>query len=335
MLRAIELASRGLGDVAPNPMVGCVIVCDGKVIGEGWHKSYGGPHAEVEAINSVKPEDQESICNSTCYVTLEPCAHYGLTPPCVDLLIENEVKKVVIAVKDPFAEVDGKGIQKLRGQGIEVEVGFYEQAARFVARRFLTFVEKDRPYVILKWAQTSDGFLAQKNYDSKWISNKVSRKLVHKWRSEEAAILVGKNTVKYDNPKLTVRDWSGKSPVRVVLDFKRDLGSHFDIFQSPPTTLLVHDERLSGIKMVSSICTTSDSIQQVLKELKRLKLNSLIVEGGAFTIKEFIRLNLWDEARVFTSKSQFYEGIEAPILSHKPSFQEDIKGDKLEITYNN
>ena len=201
MQRALELARLGLGNVSPNPMVGCVIVKDGKIIGEGHHEQYGGPHAEVNAVQAVK--DQSLLPQSTAYVTLEPCSHFGKTPPCADLLVRHQVKRVVICNEDPNPLVAGQGIERLRNAGIEVEIGLLREEGRVLNRRFFTAFEKKRPYVILKWAQTTDGFVARENYDSKWISNTYSRQLVHKWRAEEDAILVGTNTARYDNPSLT------------------------------------------------------------------------------------------------------------------------------------
>lgn len=234
MRRALELAEWGRGYVSPNPLVGCVIVHEDRIIGEGWHREYGGPHAEVNAVNSV--ENQALLSESTVYVTLEPCAHWGKTPPCANLLVEKKVKKVVIAATDSNPLVGGRGIEILKNAGIEVETGILEKDARWQNRRFFTQIEKQRPYVILKWAQTQDGFVAKENFDSKWISNSHSRQLVHKWRAEEDAILVGKNTAAYDNPRLDVRDWVGKNPIRVVLDSKLELSSELNLFdQSIPT----------------------------------------------------------------------------------------------------
>ncbi len=214
--RTFELAQSGIGQVSPNPRVGAVVVHDEKIIGEGWHKKYGEAHAEVNAIHSVK--DQSLLQESTIYVNLEPCSHFGKTPPCADLLIRHQVKKVVVCNNDPNPLVSGQGIAKLLNAGIEVVTGVLETEGRKLNKRFFTFVEKQRPYIILKWAQTVDGFVARENYESKWISNDFSRQLVHQWRSEEDAVLVGTKTAAHDNPKLDVRDWSGRNPVRVVID---------------------------------------------------------------------------------------------------------------------
>ncbi|MEQ9412696.1 MAG: bifunctional diaminohydroxyphosphoribosylaminopyrimidine deaminase/5-amino-6-(5-phosphoribosylamino)uracil reductase RibD, partial [Cyclobacteriaceae bacterium] len=213
MLRAMELAKNGIGHVSPNPLVGCVIVYEGKIIGEGWHGKYGEAHAEVNAVNAVA--DKSILNGAAVYVNLEPCAHTGKTPPCADLLVKHKVKRVVIANVDPNPLVAGKGIAKLKDAGVEVLTGVLEEAGRELNKRFFTFLKHKRPFVILKWAQTSDGFIARENFDSKWISNEYSRKLVHKWRTEEDSILVGYNTALYDNPKLTARDWTGRNPVRI------------------------------------------------------------------------------------------------------------------------
>jgi diaminohydroxyphosphoribosylaminopyrimidine deaminase / 5-amino-6-(5-phosphoribosylamino)uracil reductase len=241
MQRALDLAALGRGTVSPNPMVGCVIVHQNKIIGEGYHQQYGGAHAEPNAINSVR--DKDLLSQSTLYVTLEPCAHWGKTPPCANLLIEMKVRKVVIATKDANPEVGGKGIYLLKEAGIEVITGVLEDQARELNKRFFTSMEKQRPYVILKWAQTRDGFIARENFDSKWISNSYSRQLVHKWRSEEDAIMVGTQTARYDNPMLNVRDWTGRNPLRIVLDRHMSLKSELHLFDGSQPTLRYNQVR--------------------------------------------------------------------------------------------
>lgn len=333
MQRALELAELGRGKVSPNPMVGCVIVHNNQIIGEGYHQKYGTEHAEVNAINAV--EHQELLPEATVYVTLEPCAHFGKTPPCASLLIEKKVRKVVIAAFDSNPLVGGKGIELLKNAGIEVELGVLEQQARNQNKRFYTQIEKNRPYVILKWAQTADGFVARSDYSSKWISNARSRQLVHKWRAEEDSILVGKNTAKYDDPTLNVREWVGKDPLRVVIDSHLELPETLKLFdKSIPTICFnIHKneikENVEYVKLESGF-----SIQEMLDELHRRKVQSLIVEGGSFLLSKFMESELWDEARVFTSQNRFEEGIKAPTLSLPHSEIVSVAGDTLQIYYN-
>lgn len=328
MSRAIELAKHGLGRVSPNPMVGCVIVHGGRIIGEGNHQKYGEAHAEVNAIASIV--DQSLLKKSTTYVTLEPCAHQGKTPPCADLLIEKKVKKVVIGCRDSFDQVDGKGIERLKLAGIDVVVGVLGNECRDLNKRFFTFVEKKRPFVILKWAQTKDGFIARENGDSKWISNQYSRQLVHKWRAEEDAILVGKNTAINDNPSLTVRDWEGEHPVRIVMDNRRELSPDLKLFDGSVRTLVLNvkeEDQSSGVEYLKY----DESIRNLLHRLYEQKIQSLIVEGGAKTLTSFIDAELWDEARVFTSDTDFEKGIEAPNIGGRMLGDREVMGDRLEI----
>jgi diaminohydroxyphosphoribosylaminopyrimidine deaminase/5-amino-6-(5-phosphoribosylamino)uracil reductase len=330
MIRALELAENGTGNVSPNPMVGCVIVQGESIIGEGFHQVYGGPHAEVNAVLSVA--NPELLQNSTVYVTLEPCAHWGKTPPCANLLVEKRVKKVVIAAHDSNPLVGGKGIEILRNAGIEVETGLLEKEARWQNRRFFTQIEKQRPYVILKWAQTSDGFVAREDFSSKWISGSQSRQLVHKWRAEEDAILVGKNTAIYDNPSLSVRDWVGKNPLRVVLDSKLELPGDLNLFDQSIPTICYNGIKTESSKNLEFVNLGPDfSVADVLKDLQSRKIQSLIVEGGSRVLAKFIESNLWDEARVFTGKSSFNAGIPAPKLNQKPSEILSIGEDTLTI----
>lgn len=331
MRRALELAEWGRGYVSPNPLVGCVIVHEDRIIGEGWHREYGGPHAEVNAVNSV--ENQALLSESTVYVTLEPCAHWGKTPPCANLLVEKKVKKVVIAATDSNPLVGGRGIEILKNAGIEVETGILEKDARWQNRRFFTQIEKQRPYVILKWAQTQDGFVARENFDSKWISNSHSRQLVHKWRAEEDAILVGKNTAAYDNPRLDVRDWVGKNPIRVVLDSKLELSSEVNLFDQSIPTLVFNALKSDNKDNLAWIKLPEITPETVLKELHSRKIQSLIVEGGSQVIHQFIQSGLWDEARIFTAPTQFRRGISAPRLNQNPSETLSIDTDRLDIYY--
>lgn len=331
MRRALELAEWGLGYVSPNPIVGCVIVHQDRIIGEGWHRAYGGPHAEVHAINSV--ENQSLLPESTVYVTLEPCAHWGKTPPCANLLVEKKVKKVIIAAVDSNPLVGGKGIEILKNAGIAVETGVLEEEARWQNRRFFTQIEKQRPYVILKWAQTEDGLVARENFDSKWISNAQSRQLVHKWRAEEDAILVGKNTAAYDNPRLDVRDWVGKNPIRVVLDSHLGLPKNLNLFDQSIPTLIFNTVKSESIENLEWIRLSEINPKVILKELHSRKIQSLIVEGGSQVLSQFIESGLWDEARVFTAPTRFDRGISAPTLNQNPSETLSIDTDRLDIYY--
>ncbi len=331
MRRALELAEWGRGYVSPNPMVGCVIVHENRIIGEGWHREFGGPHAEVHAVNSV--EIQALLSESTVYVTLEPCAHWGKTPPCANLLVEKKVKKVIIAAVDSNPLVGGKGIEILKNAGIEVETGVLEKEARWQNRRFFTQIEKQRPYVILKWAQTEDGFVARENFDSKWISNSQSRQLVHKWRAEEDSILVGKNTAAYDNPRLDVRDWVGKNPIRVVLDSHLGLPKNLNLFDQSIPTLIFNTVKSESIENLEWIRLSEINPEVILKELHSRKIQSLIVEGGSQVLSQFIESGFWDEARVFTAPTRFDRGISAPILNQNPSETLSIDTDRLDIYY--
>jgi diaminohydroxyphosphoribosylaminopyrimidine deaminase/5-amino-6-(5-phosphoribosylamino)uracil reductase len=334
MRRAIELAQKGLGSVSPNPMVGCVIVYGDTVIGEGYHQQYGGPHAEPNAVAAVK--NQDLLTESTVYVTLEPCSHWGKTPPCANLLVEKKVKKVIIGALDTNPLVAGKGIEILRAAGIEVVSGILEQEVRFQNRRFFCFMEKKRPYIILKWAQTADGFIARKNFDSKWISNSLSRQLVHRWRAEEDGIMVATNTARYDDPQLNVRDWVGRNPTRIVLDKHRALDQKLNLFDQSQATICYtgdYSEKRENLEFVA--LGEKFDLGAVLKDLFGRRIQSLIVEGGSKLLQSFIEQNLWDEARVFRSDTVFGEGIEAPLLIGKIEHETIIGNDKLTIYFRN
>lgn len=332
MRRALQLAELGLGNVSPNPMVGCVIVHDGKIIGEGYHQKYGEAHAEVNAINAVK--DHDVLRESTVYVTLEPCAHHGKTPPCANLLVEKHIKRIVIAQNDPFEHVDGKGIAILRNAGIAVEVGIFEREAKELNKRFLTFHEKKRPYVILKWAQTIDGYIARPDYDSKWISNEYSRQLVHKWRSEEDAILVGKNTAKYDDPELTVRTWNGRNPIRILIDKDLKIPPTGKIFNDASKTIIINTKKEEISGHLHWVKMEHIHPEAVLSKLHALKIQSVIIEGGGKVLNDFIVANCWDEARVFESEVDFKVGIPAPKLTIGFKNQSKILNDTLRIYRN-
>ena len=328
MKRALELARLGHGHVSPNPLVGCVVVHQGVIIGEGWHKKYGEPHAEVNAIDSV--QDKSLLKESTVYVNLEPCSHTGKTPPCADLLITHQVKKVVVSNLDSNPVVSGNGIKKLRSAGIEVVTGILENEGRELNKRFFTFMEKQRPYILLKWAETSDGFIAKENHDSKWISNEYSRQLVHKWRAEDDAVLVGSKTAVHDNPELNVRDWSGRNPVRIVLDRFLRLSDTLHLFDRSQKTLcynvLKHEEH-SNLTLV--LVEERNFIQNVLVDLHKRKIQSVIVEGGTTILQLFIDAALWDEAKVFVADKSFGKGIKSPHLHGNLIGQESVFNDTL------
>ncbi len=334
ILRTFELARLGIGSVSPNPQVGCVIVKDGVVIGEGWHQKFGQAHAEVNAVASVK--DKSLIQGSTIYVNLEPCSHTGKTPPCADMLIEHKVKKVIVSNVDTNPLVGGSGIKKLADAGIEVITGVLEKEGRELNKRFFTFHEQERPYIILKWAQTADGFIARSNYESKWISNEFSRQLVHKWRSEEDAVLVGTKTAAHDNPMLTVRDWSGRDPVRLVIDRFLRLPDKLNLFDGSVKTicfnLLKHEEH-ANLTLVR--LDEQDFLISLVDYLTNEKIQSVMIEGGSLTLSMFIKAGLWDEARVFTSPRLFHTGIAAPSFRGNLLSEENIFMDTLRIYQRN
>lgn len=333
MQRALELARLGMERVSPNPMVGCVIVHDQKIIGEGYHEVFGGPHAEVNAINAVINKDL--IANATVYVTLEPCSHFGKTPPCADLLIEHKVGRVIICNTDPNPKVSGGGIQKLRDAGVLVEVGMLESYGTELNKRFFTAFQKKRPYVILKWAQTADSFIARENFDSKWISNSASRQLVHKWRAEEDAIMVGTNTARHDDPSLTTRDWSGKSPIRVVIDLNGSLDPAINLFDQQHPTICYTEKRIESKENLEFVQLDELTIDGILKDLINRGIHSVLVEGGRAILNHFITQNLWDEARVFQSTNHFGKGIKAPRITQEPSKSQTVLNDQLLIYKNN
>lgn len=333
MQRALDLAQLGIGKVSPNPLVGCVIVHNNIVIGEGWHKIYGGPHAEVNAVNSMK--DKNLLSESTVYVNLEPCSHYGRTPPCADMLLQHRIKKIVIATEDSNPLVGGNGIKKLHDVGVDVVIGILQKEGRELNKRFFTFVEKKRPYIILKWAETADGFIARENHDSKWISNEYSRQLVHCWRSEEDAVLVGSGTAEHDDPSLDVRDWSGRNPIRIVSDRNLRLTPNLKLFDHSQPTLrynLLCDEDDINLNLLK--LPKENYWKELMNDLFKRRIQSVIIEGGAQTINEFIRLNLWDEARIFRSTQLFNRGIAAPVLQGVVIKEEKIMDDKLSIITN-
>lgn len=338
MRRALDLAAKGGRDVMPNPQVGCVIVHEGNVIGEGWHKKYGEAHAEVNAINDV--QDKELLKQSTLYVTLEPCSHFGKTPPCADLIIKTGIPKVVIASVDPNPIVAGNGINKLINAGVEVESGILDAENRELNARFFTFHEKKRPYVILKWAQSADGFLdkIRKSPDEKprWITDEFSRTLVHKWRAREQAIMAGAKTILKDNPKLNVRNWPGKDPVRFALTRKTVFPYGYNLLDGSTETYIITDS--SGYPQHQNtklIVLQETSVLNILNRLYQMNIQSLFVEGGADTLQFFIDSGLWDEARVFTGMMKFRNGVKAPAILSEPKSEVLLsKGIRLQ-TYQN
>lgn len=339
--RCIQLAQNGLGRTYPNPMVGSVIVFNDRIIGEGWHHKAGEPHAEVNAVNSVK--DKELLKKATIYVSLEPCSHYGKTPPCSNLIIESGIRKVVIGTVDPFSEVAGKGIKKLMDAGCEVIVGIREDACRELNKRFFTFHTKKRPYIILKWAESEDGFISPVPLETAkrepiWITNRYSKQLVHKWRAEEEAILVGTNTAVTDNPKLNTRLWRGSHPVRVVLDRQLRIPEESYLFDDSIKTLVLTEKEPEGRALENvifeAIKFNEELPLQVCDILYRHEVQSVIIEGGLQTLQTFIRKGMWDEARIFTGKIQFKDGTPAPEISGNLISEEKIASDILKIYKN-
>ena len=315
--RCIQLAKTGAGNVAPNPMVGAVLVYEHKIIGEGYHKKNGEPHAEVNCINSVLPENKALIEKSTIYVSLEPCSHFGKTPPCSDLIIKNNIKKVVIGCQDVYKEVAGRGIQKLQAAGIEVTVGILEKECLDLNKRFFTFHQKKRPYLILKWAQSANGKIGSLDDSRILISNDYSNRLVHQWRSEEAGILVGTNTALKDNPSLTIRLWPGKNPARIVIDQNLKLPTDLSIFNGAANTYVLNILKNSVEKNLRFIkVDSSNFLGESLHALFELNIQSILVEGGTKTLQSFIDAGLWDEARIITNEEKIIEnGLDAPEMT--------------------
>jgi len=339
MQRAIDLALLGLSHVSPNPLVGCVIVYKGKIIGEGYHHRYGGPHAEIVALNSVT--NREWLKEATMYVTLEPCSHFGKTPPCADTIISVGIPHVVVSCLDPNPLVSGNGIKKMIEAGIKVETGILENEYRFVNRRFFTYFEKKRPYIILKWAQTQDGFIDyERNCDVSeihWISSTFNKTLVHKWRSEEMGILVGANTILNDDPQLTNRLWAGKNPIRIVFMFGKKMPFSAKVFSDEAKTIVFTDmstdwptEKVEIIKLNSK----KPFLEQVMSHLYQMNILSVLVEGGHQTLQSFIDSNYWDEARVITGNGFFYKGVVAPLINKDVKYTEIIGENELNVFYN-
>lgn len=339
--RCIELAKNGLGFTYPNPLVGSVIVLNDKIIGEGWHLKAGEPHAEVNAINSVK--DKSLLKKATIYVNLEPCSHYGKTPPCANLIVENGIKKVVIGSVDANSKVSGKGILHLQNNGCDVIIGVLEKECLNLNKRFFTFHNNKRPFVMLKWAETQDGFidkLRDENSENSpnWISNTYSQQLAHKMRAEEQAILVGTNTALNDNPKLNARNWFGLNPVRIVLDRSLKIPSHYNLYDGNLKTIVltgkVPQKNPNKNTYFEKIDFSKNIPKQICDILYNHEIQSVIVEGGAKTLQTFIDENLWDEAHVFVGNTKFENGVKSPKLKKAPNEIRKISDDALKIYVN-
>ena len=358
MQRCLDLARNGLGSTAPNPMVGAVIVHEGRIIGEGFHQSCGQAHAEVNAVNRVK--DPGLLSKSTLYVNLEPCNHQGRTPPCTGMILKNRIPKVVIGQNDPNPLVAGSGVSRLRENGVEVITGVLERESRFLNRRFNTFHEQKRPYLILKWAQTRDGFVDTLRDESgnerpTWITDDACRRLVHKWRSEEPAILTGSNTIMMDNPRLNVREWSGKNPVRITIDRQGRIPAANSIInpaiQHPksdiqhPTSISLLDHTIPSLIYTCTDKSSKPNLEfirispdepvwpQVLSDLYKRDIQSILIEGGPTLFKTLIDAGLWDEARVFTGPGWFGRGVKAPEFPFLPAAQETVGNSEVSIFF--
>lgn len=338
MQRCLELALKGKGNVSPNPMVGCVIVHDNNIIGEGYHQKFGEAHAEVNAINNVlqKYGDQAAtlLANATAYVSLEPCAHFGKTPPCADLLVKHRLKNVVIGNTDPFDGVNGKGIDKLKNAGIEVLSGVLDEECKIVNRRFFTRITQQRPYLILKWAQTGNGFFAPADQTQRWISGPEAKSLTHEWRSEEDAILVGKNTVLADNPQLNTREVKGKNPIRIVIDKRLEIPANYHIFNNESKTIVFNEVKTGVVGNLHFIQMEDMHFylpQKLAYQLYLMDIQSVIIEGGAHLLSQFIKDGLWDEARIFTANTTWESGLQAPKINGQLMEEISIGNDKLQV----
>ena len=345
MYRCLQLAKLGAGSVAPNPMVGAVLVFDDRIIGEGYHQRYGEAHAEPNCIqHAVENGHGDLLSRSTLYVSLEPCVHFGKTPPCADLIIRKQIPKVVVGCRDPFKEVDarlndtvaqGKGIEKLRSAGVEVAFGILEKECKDLNKRFLGFHTKHRPYIILKWAQTVNHKIAGQGSDRLYITNEFTTRVVHKWRSEEASILIGTNTAMMDDPELTTRLWTGNSPIRLVVDMDLKLPRHLKIFDGQVRTVvfnkLKHED--NGRLLFYQVTEDVSLVHQIINALHQLKILSIIVEGGTKLLQSFIDEGMWDEARVITNEELLVKnGLDAPqFVSAFKISEEKMFTDRVEL----
>lgn len=344
MNRCIELAKNGLGTTYPNPLVGSVIVYDNKIIGEGWHRKSGEAHAEVNAIQSVK--DKSLLSKATIYVSLEPCSHFGKTPPCCDLIIAHKIPNVVIGTIDPFAKVAGNGIKRLIENNCNVTIGVLEKECDELNKRFFTFHQEKRPYIILKWAESLDGFIApdktlretqQEKLSPVWITNSYSRQIVHKWRTEEQSILVGTKTILDDNPKLNARDFKGNNPIRIIIDKSNKISETFSVKDGKTPTLFFTQNAILTKKeniIYVNIVFDTDFLLNLTNHLHKYEIQSILIEGGSKTLQSFIDLNLWDEARVFIGNTQLNSGIKTPVLNSIPKKTISIMDDTLKLFRN-
>ncbi len=335
MDRCFTLARKGLGFTYPNPMVGAVIVYDNAIIGEGWHHGAGLPHAEINALRQVK--NKKLLKQSTLYVSLEPCSHFGKTPPCVNAILAHKIPKIVIAMSDPHVKVAGKGIKKLQDAGCEVVLNILEKEALALNKRFICFHQKQRPYIILKWAESLDGFIAPTNAEKgkvHWISNAASRQLVHQWRSEEEAILIGVQTVIDDNPALTTRSWAGNHPKRFIIDPNGRLpGAAGVITDKHPTIIFSKKTRVFDHPLKKTIQCSTINLKIIIEKLTELQIQSIIIEGGQKTLQSFLNEGLWDEARVIRGINKIGNGIKAPMINSLPKTSINIGGDQFSTYY--
>jgi diaminohydroxyphosphoribosylaminopyrimidine deaminase/5-amino-6-(5-phosphoribosylamino)uracil reductase len=339
MRRCLDLAGKAEGSTYPNPLVGAVIVHDNIIIGEGYHIKAGDPHAEVNAINDVA--DKELLKTAVLYVSLEPCSHYGKTPPCIDLILSHGIKKVVIGTTDTSDPVAGKGIMALQNAGCEVVTGVLGEDCRWINRRFFTFNEKKRPYIILKWAQSADGYLdyeREKVPEQKpaWITGKPERVLVHKWRANEQAILAGAGTVRADDPQLNVRYWAGNDPLRLILSSSGALRKESAVFRTNGTNIVFTDNAEADLENAVKVKLDNNrnSASQVVGYLYSIGIQSLLIEGGAAVLDHFISAGKWDEARIFTGRDPFRTGVKAPVVTGKVLANVLFSRSQLEVTMN-
>ncbi len=336
MRRCFDLARLGAGNVSPNPMVGAVLVHQDRIIGEGFHRQYGQAHAEVNTVNSVRAQDRHLLPEATLYVSLEPCCIFGKTPPCTNLILEHRIPKVVISCLDQTPGVAGKGVEILRAAAVEVVTGVLEAEGQHLSAIRNTFVSQQRPYVILKFAQTKDRFIGPEDGSQFWITNAYAKRLVHRWRSECDAILVGTNTALSDDPQLTNRLYFGKSPLRVVVDKSLRLPRTLALFDGTTPTLVFTERKdvLDGNLEYTSIVFDQNFVPQILARLAEKKCTSLLVEGGTRLLQAFLDAGIWDEAKVFTGTKYLFKGIPSPLMPVAPAYSQSIAGDLLEVFFN-